>query len=628
MDRRRTDDSTGHRFPVACATVPASGGRSRDEASAPPQQPARSDQRPASSRQRPATSNQRPTIGHPRRLAWLSALIALIAVLPYLNALSADFTFDDDDLIRDNAAIQVEPARVLLGYVYPAGALYRPLTMLTYAANASVSRDPFGYHLVNVVLHVLVSLAVFFLALRVLPSTTGATAAATLFAAHPIHTEAVTGIVGRAELLAALGVLAMLLAFARALDALGWRRWLWSALSLAAFAAGMLAKESAVTGLGLLAVLHWWLDRDATARQRLRQLAPYVAVVIAYIVLRRAMVGALGLPEPPDALDNPLASVDAWTRLRTAVIVLRDYVALLAAPLHLSADYSLNQVAVSSAWGDPRFLTAAALLGGLALAMLAAARSAPALVPAALFGVISLALTANVLFPIGTIKAERLLYLPSIGWCLGFGLLIAALPRRRVVYAVVAAAVVSLFGARTWARNADWHDEATLFTVTLRDAPDSAKAQYNGAVALQAAGQLDDAMSHYRRALQIHPDYALAEYAIGHIHTLQGNDGAALYWYEKALRHASWLTKAHLQIALLRESRGEYDAAEAALLSGLENEPNDPLLLVNLGAVRLAQGDRWRAGATLKRLDGIGTLDEKENALVAAARREIDVALR
>jgi tetratricopeptide (TPR) repeat protein len=565
---------------------------------------------------------------HSRRLAWLSALIALIAVLPYLNALSADFTFDDDELIRDNAAVQVEPARALLGYVYPAGALYRPLTMLTYAANASVSRNPFGYHLVNVLLHVLVSLAVFFLALCVLKSTVGATAAAALFAVHPIHTEAVTGIVGRAELLAALGVLAMLLAFARALDTLGWRRWLWSALSLAAFAAGMLAKESAITGLGLLAVLHWWLDRDATMRQRLHQLAPYAAVAIAYIVLRRAMVGALGLPKPPDALDNPLASVDTWTRLRTAVIVLRDYVALLAAPLHLSADYSLNQVAVSSAWSDPRFLAAAALLGGLALAMLAAARSAPALVPAALFGAISLTLTANVLFPIGTIKAERLLYLPSIGWCLAFGLLIAALPRQRVVNAVVAAAVVSLFGARTWARNADWHDEATLFNVTLRDAPESAKAQYNGAVALQAAGQLDDAMSHYRRALQIDPDYAQAEFAIGRIHTLQGNHVAALYWYEKAVRHAPWLTKAHLQIALLRESRGEYDAAEAALLSALANEPNDPLLLVNLGAVHLAQGDRWRAGAALKRLDDIGTLDDNENALVAAARREIEVALR
>ena len=578
---------------------------------------------------RGVSSDPPPVTGHRScSSAWIAVLIAVLAVLPYLNALSADFTFDDDDLIRDNAAVQVAPARALLHYVYPAGALYRPLTMLTYAANASVSRAPFGYHLVNVTLHMMVSLAVLFLALRVLPSVLAATAAAALFAVHPIHTEAVTSIVGRAELLAALGVLGMLLAFAHARDTVGWqRRSLW-ALSLAAFACGMLAKESAITGFGLLAVLDWWLDRHATVRQRAVRLAPYAVLAVAYVALRLVMVGALALPERPDLLDNPLASVDTWTRVRTAVIVLRDYVGLLTLPHHLSADYSFNQVAVATAWSDPRFLLAASLLVALVLALIVAARRTPALVPAILFAVASLALTANVLFPIGTIKGERLLYLPSIGWCLACGLLVAAVVRQRAVFALLAAAVVSLYGARTWARNGDWHDEATLFSVTLREAPDSAKAHYNGAVALQAAGQLDDAMSHYRYALQIDPDYALAAYAIGHIDTLQGNDAAAVYWYEKALRLAPWLTKAHLQIALLRESRGEYDAAEAALLSGLENEPNDPLLLVNLGAVRLGQGDRWRAGATLKRLDGIGTLDDNENALVAAARREIEVALR
>jgi protein O-mannosyl-transferase len=563
-----------------------------------------------------------------RRSPWMWALVAVLAILPYLNVLSADFTFDDDDLIRDNAAVQVEPAIELLGYVYPAGALYRPLTMLTYAANASVSGDPFGYHVVNLALHMLVSLAVCFLALRVLPSPLAAFAAAVLFAVHPIHTEAVSGIVGRAELLAALGVLGMLLAFARALDSAGWRHGLWSALSLAAFAGGVLAKESAVTGLGLLAVLQWWIDRPATLRHQAVRLAPYAAVVMAYVVLRYAVVGALALPEPPNPLDNPLVNADAWTRLRTAVIVLRDYVGLLTVPLHLSADYSFNQVAAATTWNDPRFLLAASLLGGLALATIAAARSAPALAPAVLFAAFSLALTANVFVPIGTIKAERLLYLPSVGWCLACGLLIAALRRRRALCALLIAAIVAVYGTRTWVRNADWRDEATLFSVTMLDAPDSAKAHYNGAVALQRAGRLDEAIGHYRRALQIYADYAAAAYGIGHIHTLQGNDDAALHWYEEALRRAPKLSKAHLQIALLRESRGEYDAAEAALLTGLESAPNDPLLLVNLGAVRLAQGDRWRAGAALARLDRIGTLDVKERALVAEARREIEVALR
>ena len=87
----------------------------------------------------------------------------------------------------------------------------------------------------------------------------------------------------------------------------------------------------------------------------------------------------LALPEPPSALDNPLARVDAAARLRTAVIVLWQYVALLAVPLHLSADYSFNQVPIALAWNDPRFLFAAALLTTLAAALIGSARRAPAL---------------------------------------------------------------------------------------------------------------------------------------------------------------------------------------------------------------------------------------------------------
>jgi hypothetical protein len=330
--------------------------------------------------------------------------IALVAILPYGNALSADFTFDDVDVVRDNPAVQIYPAHRLLNYVHQTGSLYRPLTMLTYAANACISRDPFGYHVVNVLLHALVAIAVFCLGLRILHSRVAAVAAALLFAAHPIHTEAVTNIVGRAELLAALGVLLALLAFARARESAGRRRVVWSAVSVAAFAAALLAKESAFTGLGLLVVFHWWIDRRVNLRQRLAALMPYAAVGIGYLLLRFAVVGALGLPEAPGSLDNPLAHVDLWSRLRTAVIVLWEYVGLLALPLHLSADYSFDQIPVAHSWLDPRFLIAAALLCGLAGVLVAAMRRAPVLAVAALFTLVPLALTANLLFPIGTIK--------------------------------------------------------------------------------------------------------------------------------------------------------------------------------------------------------------------------------
>jgi tetratricopeptide (TPR) repeat protein len=564
----------------------------------------------------------------PRALL-LGALVAACATLPYLNGLRGDFCFDDVGVIRDNPVLHTQPSVALLWHVYEPGGLYRPLTMLTYAANAAVSDAPFGYHLVNIALHVLVSLAGFALAWRMLGSASAGVAVALLFAVHPIHSEAVTGIVGRAELLAALGALLALLCFERAQCHAGAARRAWSGLSLAAFAAGLLAKESAFTALGLLAALHWWLDRQATLRRRMAVLLPYGAVAAVYLGVRFAVVGSLGLRAPPGVLDNALAHVDAWTRLRTAAVVLWDYLALLTVPLHLSADYSYNQIPIALTWDDPRFVLAAALLTALAVGLTAGARRAPVLAMAALFTAVSLALTANLLFPIGTIMGERLLYLPSLGWCLAVGWLAAAALRRRPAVAAVAlAALVAAFGARTWVRNADWRDDATLFAATAIDAPNSAKAHFNGAVALQQAGRFDDAMVHYRRALAIYPDYAAAALGIGQVYGLRGADGAALHWYEQALQRDPNFVNAHLQMGLLHERRGEYDAAEAAFLSGLASDPIHPMLLVNLSAVRLAQGDRWGATAVLARLNHIDTLDREEHELVAAARREIEVALR
>jgi tetratricopeptide (TPR) repeat protein len=557
------------------------------------------------------------------------SLVAVLAVLPYLNALRADFTFDDVGVIRDNAAVRALPAVNLLGYVYQPGALYRPLTMLTYSANASVSAEPFGFHLVNVALHVLVSIAVLLLARQFLASPIAALAAAALFAVHPIHTEAVTGIVGRAELLAALGVLAALLASARSLRAAGANRRLWLTLSLAAFAAALLAKENAFTALGLLAVLHWWIEPRESLRRRLVVLLPYAAVAVGYLALRVAVVGSLALPEVPDLLDNPLAHVDTASRLRTATIVLWQYVDQLTVPLQLSADYSFNQIPVALSWGDARFLGAAVLCTTLALATLLAARRAPLLAIAALFVVIPLALTANVLFAIGTIKAERLLYLPSVGWCLAAGWLLgctAVRHRRAAVGALVALLLV--FGIRAALRNEQWRDDATLYTATLADAPASAKAHHNLAVALERAGRLDEAMAQFRRTLDIYPDYASAAFGIGCIYEAKGVDAGAVYWYERAVRTEPALARAHFRLGLLRVQTGEYDSAEAAFRTALASEPLSPMLLVNLSAVRLSQGDRWQAQTMLAQLDGIGTIDAEEHQLVAAARREIEVALQ
>ena len=180
-------------------------------------------------------------------------LLALLAVLPYGNALQNGFAFDDEPVIQRNPVVTdgVDLTRILASPV-PPGDLYRPLTVLTFAVNERLSPGrAASFHAVNLLLHAAVTLLVFAIAVRLFASARVAAIAAALFAVHPIHTEAVTNIVGRAELLAALfGLLALVCAADADAGGPRQRRALQFA-SLASFSLAVLSKESALTVLPL-----------------------------------------------------------------------------------------------------------------------------------------------------------------------------------------------------------------------------------------------------------------------------------------------------------------------------------------------------------------------------------------
>jgi Flp pilus assembly protein TadD len=569
----------------------------------------------------PTTHRDRSLVtGHRSRLV-LATLIVGVAVVPYLNSVPNGFTFDDPQLIRDNPMVTGDPPLDLFRTVYNPGALYRPLTMLTYVANHRIDPAPWGYHIVNVALHALASLLVLELGLALLRSPLGAAIAAALFAVHPLHSEAVSSIVGRAELLAAVLALGAVLAFLRAVRSSGWRGAAWHAASLAAFATALLSKESAFTAIGLIVAVAWWTLPQARATRLLAIAAPYALVGAAYLGLRLLVVGSLALPAPPPLLDNPLAHVPLAARLATAVVVLFEYLSQLLVPLHLSADYSFNEIAAVSAVSDPRFLLAAGGLAVLALAVALGARHSSALGLAAAFAVIPLALTANLLFPIGTIKAERLLYLPSVGWCLAFGWLAAGAARRQPrAVALGVTALLIAYGARTRVRNADWKDNFTLFRSAVHTSPNSAKAHYNLGIAYDERGDTDSAMLHLRQALAIYPECAEAAFAIGAIYEHKGIEAGALHWYARTMQLDWSVARAHLNTGALRLRHGAYTGAEAAFRAGLAVDGANPRLLLGLALALRAQGRAIEARMLLDTIDPARLVDPRVREQFEQAR--------
>ena len=493
----------------------------------------------------------------PRRRTRLSpaarlVLVALAAALPYLDTLGAQLTFDDHGLVVQNpmATPGMSPFAWFLRES-TTGSLYRPLTMASYALSGLVSPAPWSQHLGNVLLHVLATLVAYDLARVLLRSTPVAVATALLFAVHPVHTEAVASVAGRAEVLAGLFVMLALSALVRAERNPSWR-----AVSLAAFALGAVAKESAFVTVPLAALVLAWTGPRRAGRLA-RGLAPYVAVGLACLMLRRVVVGSFGLLEPPPFIDNPLAHAGIGPRIATAVVVLFEYLSVLAAPIRLSADESFNQVPVVVSALDLRLLAAIGTFAIVGAALVGARRRLPVLGFGLLFFLAAMTVTANVLFPIGTIKAERLLYLPSFGACLAGGWALRRWAGRRWnPRTAIAALGLVLLAGRTWVRNADWHDDFTLFTSTAAASPASARAQANAAAMYGQAGRLDLAEQHFRAAYEIAPQFAPAAMGLAQVADARGQRDEALRWYEEAVSLDPRLVGARERANALRQQGG------------------------------------------------------------------------
>jgi len=558
---------------------------------------------------------------HSARLASVRAyaLVGGLALVVYGNALAAGFVFDDWVQIWAHPALRdsLDWSAVLAAPLFP-GDLYRPLTVATFFFDTwLVGRTAWWFHSVNVTLHVITSILVAVAGSRLFASVRAGFLAGALFAVHPIHTEAVTGIVGRAEILAACLGLAAVLAAARAAQAAAWARRGWFALSVATFCLAVFAKEHAILWLPLMLLYRAARRNAAWMRalgEELRRLdwVAWAACIAAYLYLRHLVVGPLAPGHGVDFVDNVLAHVPTRERVATALAVLADYASQLLLPLVLSADYSYPQIEPVRSLADARLWIGAGLI---ALAVVAFARRPGPWGYAAVFPLVALSLTANLLFPIGTVRAERLLYLPSVGVCwlaaAAFDLLLRTRQRR----AATAFLVVLLAGysIRTGLRNQEWKDQATLFAATARDVPLSSKAHKNHAVELQRSGQLELARQAYLRAWKLYPNEEGTAFGLGTVYEQLGDFPQALAWYRQALAIEPGHRGAHQNLCRLLIGLAEWQEAEAACRGGLRVAPAEPNLWKGLALA-------WQQ---------LGRQDQAREAFLIAARLDPqDLAVR
>ncbi len=602
-------------------------------------------------------------------------VISVVAVGCYVNSLGSGFTFDDGDMIKNNLLIRslgnvgkIFTTSWWWGGAHKQSHEYRPLTVLSFALNYRINQlRPFGYHLANVFLHTAASV-LFFLFLKTWRGEHRLSLiAALLFASHPVHTEAVNNIVGRAEILAAIFVFAGFLLFVYAIKTRrAWQIALCLIGSALCFFLGLLSKEMAIAflpGALLIALLDFLAPPKNAHYARhlwcvcLWAFAGFMVVLGTYILLRKNAIGgfvASSMRISP--LDNVLVLAiqrgDTLAYYATVIKALGIYLHLLIAPIDLTADYSYNEVPLASGLFQMAVLTSFLALAGLVILAFILVR-ARKITPA--FGIFlffaSIAPVSNAFKVIGTLIGERLLYLPSAGFCilLAWGLIAAAkwLARKRHpqnveirqnrILTVICVIIISAYGVRCILRNPDWRDDLTLFSKTASTSPNSARISSNFGNLLIERGAYDYAIRRFERALEIAPFYGVPLAGKGEalrrlgkpeesillqkkIIKMEPDYYAAHYYLAEAL--ADLGKKTH-RVALFKRATEEYliaarlkpsipapylrlgelyldynkrlELAEGYFKKAYELAPESPLALIGLGRVYSRRGENPKA---------------------------------
>jgi Flp pilus assembly protein TadD len=493
------------------------------------------------------------------RIVEIPFLCLFVAGL-YANTMGNGFVFDDTHQILNNPWIRDfgHLREIFTTQVWAFSGrdsnYYRPLMHVVFAAlYVAFGPKAWIFHLVNILLHGLATVLVYLSVLCIVPNRTietsrfmpsAALAAGLIFAAHPIHTEAVAWISSLPDLACAAFYLVGVLMFLRASEAVG-HGTIPHLLGGVCCLAAALFKEPGVTLPGIVVVL------DLAMRPRCRDArfwaTRYGFLVVAggvYLFLRFVALGEF----MPHVSDQTAA---LSTILSSSASALWQYFAMLVAPVRLNAFHTFTPPA-----GTPA--TAILVVFPLLLGFSVWKRSLPwtAAIAMVILPLLPALYAPTILPGIDNPWAERYVYLSSVGLAMGLGVVFDGTVVLRVrSWQIVAAGlgvVLVAFSIATIRRNMIWRNDLTLWTDTVQKSPNSGVAHSNLGYALFTNGDIDGAIEQYRKAIEMSPDFADAHLNLGVALAFIGQHDLAVTAYDQALKlqPRSALTRANLSISL------------------------------------------------------------------------------
>jgi tetratricopeptide (TPR) repeat protein len=503
-----------------------------------------------------------------RKDRWLPPLIcvALAAITFVVFGQTVGFqfiNFDDNTYIYDNALVKggLSWGGVKEVFTHFECSLYHPLTMLSLMANDQwFGLQPGGYHLTNVFFHA-GSVVLLFLVLRAMAGGTWAPAfVAAVFAIHPLRVESVAWVSERKDVLSVfffMTTLAAYVHYVRKPEARG--RF---AIVAGSFALALLCKPTVVTLPFVLLLLDYWpLRRFENPRRVILEKIPLLALAAAACIVTMFAVHE-------DVNQSPHGSL--FTRLGSALVYYVVYLKQMVWPVGLATPYPETWPEVSMGM----MALSGVLLAAISFAAWKERRRRPWLLVGWLW-YLGMFVPMIGIQPLGSFPvADRYTYLPQIGIYIALAWLATGLRLYRFIYAGLICGIVAALTVCAWKQTGYWADNETLWAHTLKCTERNWSAQFALGMALDWDGNDDEAMIHYRKALEIKPDYAQAEAGIGNVLLRKGKVDEAIAHYQKAIQLKSDYTGVYNTLAGVFQSQSRLDDAIAGYKKALEIAPS------------------------------------------------------
>ncbi len=559
----------------------------------------------------------------------LAAAVATASIVVYLNTLANGFVFDANHIVLSNPwirDIRYIP-KILFSSIWAfeehqgPSDYYRPLLYLVYMfAYKLFGFKPWGWHLINVLLHALNSVVVFITASLLIKELNGlrkrpysgplgaeffAFTAALIFAVHPVNTEVVNVCVPDLLLL-----LFMFLSFYLYMKAQGagvgenrevrLKKTCYR-LSVASFFMATLAKETALVLPAIMVLYDYTKDRRIDIKETVKRLLPYGAAAVVYILIRKYSLK--GVVSPDLYLEDPLLTFS------NAFPALVQYIRMLILPVKLSPFYVFEPV---KSFMDPSVVVSVLVLLGLGVAVVPLRRMVPGFT--LLVSIIILPILPSFyLFYVRKLAAvaDRYLYISTAGYGIMAALVLQhVLSRRRtgkkqfLTASVPIVIILVLYGGATVMRNPVWKTDHALWESTIRTYPENYFAHYSLGAIYSAEGRPIKAISELEEARRLKPDSPIVHQKLGIIYYAIGRKKDAEKEFKEVIRLQPDATPPYYNLGRIYMDYGRWDDAARELKTALETArlDSDRLKALNaLAYVYAAKGDIPGAKGFLKR---------------------------